>query len=143
MVDALLEGGLLVVLVLLLFVAELRTTAEQAVRVDLALRAVVEAEGIEASDEDLEAEYAQVAERVGQKTEQVRRQFERNEQVPLVRSDIKRRKALDWLLEHVETVDEDGNAIDRTLLKIDDEPTEDTADAADAASVSDSGDEEE
>ena len=62
------------------FVDELRETAAQGVKVDLALRAVAEAEGIEVDDEDLEAEFAAVAERVGQKPEQVRKQFERNEQ---------------------------------------------------------------
>ena len=45
-------------------VSELRETAAQAVKVDLALRAVAEAEAIECSDEDLEAEFAQVAEEI-------------------------------------------------------------------------------
>ena len=54
-----------------------------------------------------------MAERVGQKPEQVRKQFERNEQVPLVRSDIRKRKALEWLLEQVEMVDETGQPVDR------------------------------
>lgn len=103
------------------FVAELRETATQAVRVDLALRAVAEGEGIEADDEDLEAEYATVAERVSQEPEQVRRQFERNEQVPLVRSDVKKRKALEWLLEQVEVVDEHGQPIDRSALEVTDD----------------------
>jgi trigger factor len=106
------------------FVAELRETAVQAVKVDLALRAVAEAEGTEVTDEDLEAEYAAVAERVGQKPEQVRAQFERNEQVPLVRSDIRKRKALEWLLEQVEVVDESGAPVDRAALTIEAEASE-------------------
>ena len=51
-------------------VADLRETATTAVKVDLALRAVAEAEGIECTDEDLEQEYAQVAERLELKAEE-------------------------------------------------------------------------
>jgi trigger factor len=122
------------------FVAELRDTATQAVKVDLALRAVAEAESTEVTDEDLEEEFASIAERVGQEPEQVRKQFERNEQVPLVRSDIRKRKALEWLLEQVEVVDESGNPVDRAALTIEPETSEEadaegdqTEDAADEA----------
>jgi trigger factor len=97
-------------------VAELRETAAQAVRVDLALRAVAEAEAIECTDEDLEMEFAQVAERMNLRAREVRKQFERAQQVPAVRSDIRKRKAFDWLLERVEIVDEDGHTIDRDAL---------------------------
>jgi trigger factor len=109
------------------FVAELRDTATQAVKVDLALRAVAEAEGTEVTDEDLEEEFASIAERVGQKPEQVRKQFERNEQMPLVRSDIRKRKALEWLLEQVEVVDESGAPVDRAALTVEDETADDAA----------------
>jgi trigger factor len=110
------------------FVAELRETSTRGVRVDLALRAVAEAEGIEADDDDLGAEYAAMAERMGEDPEQVRRQFERNEQVPLVRSDVKKRKALEWLLEQVEVVDEQGTPIDRSALEVNDDPPADATD---------------
>ena len=63
------------------FVQELRESAAQGVKVDLALRAVAEAEELDVSDEELEDEYASVAERVGQKPAQVRKQLERNGQV--------------------------------------------------------------
>src|SRR5206468_3217990 len=80
--------------------------------------AVADAEGIECTDEDLETEFVQLAERLREKPERVRREFERNDQVPAVRSDIRKRKALDWLLEHVEIVDEAGEPIDRADLEI-------------------------
>jgi trigger factor len=111
------------------FVAELRETATQAVKVDLALRAVAEAEDTEVTDEDLDEEFAAIAERVGQKPEQVRKQFERNEQVPLVRSDIRKRKALEWLLEQVEVVDEEGKPVDRAALTVEADETEDAPEA--------------
>lgn len=107
------------------FVAELRETAAQGVKVDLALRAVAEAEGIEVSDEDLEAEFEAVAARVGQKVSQVRKQLERNGQVPAVRSDLRTRKALEWLTESVELVDEGGKTIDRAALEVEADPTPD------------------
>jgi len=100
------------------FVAELRESAAEGARVDLALRAVVVAEGLEADDEAIEAEILAVAERVGQKPAQVRKQLERNGQIPAVRSDISKRTALEWLVEHVELVDEAGNTIDRADLEI-------------------------
>jgi trigger factor len=100
------------------FVAELRETATQGVQVDLALRAVMEAEEIDVSDEALEAEYDSIAERVGQKPAQVRKQLERNGQMSAVRSDLRKRKALEWLIERVELVDEDGTTIDRASLDV-------------------------
>ncbi len=106
------------------FVEDLRSTATAAVRVDLALRAVADAEGIEASEEDLDAEYASVAERVDETAEQVRLRFERADQVALVRSDVRKRKALEWLLEQVEVVDEAGEPIDRSLLEVPDDTTD-------------------
>jgi trigger factor len=112
-------------------VAELRDTAAQAVRVDLALRAVADAEAIECTDEDLEAEFAQVAERLNRRAKDIRRDFERAQQVPAVRSDVRKRKAFDWLLERVEIVDEDGHTIDRDALVLEADGDGVSASAAD------------
>ena len=103
-------------------VADLRTAAVQAVKADLALRAVADAEGLEATDTDVEAEIARLAERVGQKAPALRRQLERADQMPAVRSDVRKGKALEWLVEHVEVVDEAGHPVDRALLSPDIEP---------------------
>src|SRR3546814_1443 len=89
------------------FSQELRDTAVLAVKIDLALRAVAEAEGIDCSDDDLDEEIEGVAERVGQSADEVRARFERVGQISAIRSDIKKRKALDWLLERGEVVDPD------------------------------------
>ena len=69
---------------------------------------------------------------MGQKPDQVRKQFERNDQVPLVRSDIRKRKALEWLLEQVEVVDESGAPVDRAALTVEDETAEDADPDTDA-----------
>jgi trigger factor len=113
------------------FIDELKATATQGVKVDLALRAVAVAEEIEVTDDDLEAEFVSVAERVGQKPAKVRAQLEQNGQVPAVRSDLRTRKALEWLIEQVELVDEGGNVIDRDSLVVDTENDEDDEDPQD------------
>ena len=121
------------------FVEELRTTATRAAKFDLALRAVADAEQIEATDEDLEAEFGQVAQQLDLTPEAVRLRFEDADQVSAIRGDIRRRKALDWLVESVEIVDEEGNPLDRTELILPDEDAGDEAEseelATDAASV--------
>lgn len=103
------------------FREELREAAERSVRVDLALRAVATAEDIEVDDDDLDAEIESVAVRVGQPAKKVRQQFERNGQIPLVRSDVRTRKAMDWVLERIEVVDRDGTVLDRAALLADPE----------------------
>jgi trigger factor len=99
------------------FSSELRGTAIAGVKVDLALRAVAEAEGIECTDDDLTDELEGVASRVGESVDTVRERFERVGQLSAIRSDIKKRKALEWLLERTEVVDPDGAPIDRSELE--------------------------
>lgn len=102
-------------------VAEYRSASEQAVKVDLALRAVAENEGFEVTEEDIEKHFVEMARRFGSEApgvEEIRANFERAGQMLAVRSDIKKGKALDWLLERVEIVDEDGNAVDRASLEL-------------------------
>ena len=93
------------------FISDLRTTAERSARVDLALRAIVLAEAIEVLEEDLEEEFASVAARVGQTADVVRDQLTEGGHLPAMRTDVAKRKALDWLTEKVTITDEDGNAI--------------------------------
>jgi trigger factor len=96
---------------------ELREQALSAVKADLALRAVIEAEGITASDEEVDAEIERLAQQVDQKPEKLRKELERGGQIEAVRSDVTRGKALEWLADHAEAVDDDGNVIDRSLLE--------------------------
>lgn len=93
-----------------------RPQAEQAVKADLALRAVAVAEGLDATDDDLEMEYAQMAMQYGQKAKEIRRLYEQNDAVPELTSQIRKSKAMDWLLHHVEMVDHEGGTIDRDLV---------------------------
>lgn len=98
-------------------ISQIREQAVDAVRADLGLRAVVAAEGIDATDEEVDAEVARIAERVGEPVATVRAQLESAEQLPAVRSDLKRVKALQWLVDHAEVVDEEGKPVDRSLLE--------------------------
>jgi trigger factor len=120
------------------FVEELRATSARAAKFDLALRAVADAENMEATDDDLDAEFGQVAQQLDLTPEAVRLRFEEADQMSAIRGDIRRRKALDWLVESVEIVDEEGNALDRAdfiLPDEDDDPAQSEELAADAASV--------
>ena len=97
------------------FVDGLREAAREAVRADLALRAVIAQEEIEATDDELTAEIERVAERFDEKPAQVRKDLERRGVLEAVRSDIARSKALQFLVDHAEVVDADGNPVDLTL----------------------------
>jgi len=98
------------------FIEGLKVQSEKAVKVDLALRAVGVAEGIEVTDQDLNAEYARIGMQVRQKPTEVRKAYEKNDAVTDLIAQIRKTKSLDWLLEHVEVVDEHGNPIDRQLV---------------------------
>ena len=97
--------------------AQLRAQAADAVKADLAIRAVIEAEDISATDDEVDAEIARIAARVEQPVEEVRDQLERGGRLSAVRSDVTRGKALEWLADRAEVVDQEGVAIDRSLLE--------------------------
>ena len=64
----------------------------------------------------MDAEYERLAMQVNQKPNQVRKAYEANDLVPELQAQIRKSKALDWLLHHVEMVDSDGNRIDNELV---------------------------
>jgi trigger factor len=121
----------------------LRDLAVQAVKADLALRALAEAEDIDADEEDLDAEIAALATRVGQKAEKVRKDLERADQIQAVRSDLRKRKAVDWLAERVELVDEEGQPIDRAALTIPEQDADDPDDVVEADLAADDEEDDE
>lgn len=94
----------------------LRDASVRAVKADLGLRAVAGAESLEVDDDELEAEYARIALQVNMKASQVRREYEKQDAVSGLRSELRNRKALDWLLQRVEIVDPDGKMVERSLL---------------------------
>lgn len=116
-------------------IAEWRAAAVPAVKADLALRAVAEAEGIEPREEDVEAELARLAAGYQLPVEEVRAQLERGEQMGTVRSDLTKTKALDWILDHVQITDDQGRSVDRAAL----DPTSPDAASSDAPTEPESG----
>ncbi len=100
------------------FLDELRVGALQSVKVDLALRALVEAEVIEVSDEELDEELTAMGERLEMDAAEVREQLERAGRLPAVRSDRRKAKAMRWLVDNVELVDEEGNPVSRDDLLV-------------------------
>jgi trigger factor len=120
------------------FVEGLRPESEQAVRVDLALRAVAAAEGIGVDDEEIAAEYQRVSVQTGQKAAKVRAAYENAGVDGEIRAQIRKSKALDWLLHHVELVDPDGNPLDRDeVLGHDHDDDEEEDDGLDGPVVAD------
>ncbi|MEA3055556.1 MAG: trigger factor [Actinomycetota bacterium] len=107
---------------------QLREQAVSAVKADLALRAVIDAEGITAADDEVDVEIERLAQQIDQKPDKLRKELERGGQIEAVRSDVTRGKALEWLADHAEVVDDDGNVIDRSLLE---PPTSDETESSD------------
>ncbi len=99
--------------------AAVRTDAHQAVKADLALRALAEAESITLSDEELDDEVATMAERMETTPANLRSQLDTAGRTGAVRSELRKSKALQWLLDNVELFDEEGNPMSRDDLKTD------------------------
>jgi trigger factor len=118
--------------------AELQEEAARAVRADLALRALADAENIEVTDEDLDATVADMADQAGTTGADLRRRLDRAGRLPAVRSDQRKAKALEWLLDNVELVDEEGKPVDRDGLRPD-KVTEATVTSGDGTTPGDRG----
>jgi trigger factor len=99
--------------------AAVRVDAQRAVKADLALRALAEAEELSVDDEELEAEIATMSQRMETSPAELRRQLDTAGRTGAVRSELRKGKALQWLLDHVELFDEEGNPMSRDDLKID------------------------
>ncbi len=128
-------------------VAELRGTAGVSAKMDLALRAVAVAEGLAATDEEINEEMERIAEQVDRTAADVLAQLTEGGQMPSIRSDLEKNKALDWLVERVTLVDENGVEISPADLELpesaadDSSPGDDSADTASATDTSDAAEE--
>lgn len=97
--------------------AQLREESERAVRVDLALRALADAEELEVTEEEMDQSIAEMATMAGTTAEDLRSRLDRAGRLPAVRSDRRKTKALEWLLDHVEIADVNGNPLSRDSFK--------------------------
>jgi trigger factor len=121
------------------FIEGLRPESEQAVRLDLALRAVATAERIEVEDAEIAAEYQRVAVQTGQKEARVRAAYENAGADAEIRAGLRKSKALEWLIHHVDLVDAHGTVLDRDLVLGHDHEDDDDEDDDAVASDSDLG----
>jgi hypothetical protein len=86
---------------------------------DLALRALSDAEDIQVTEEELDETVAEMAQQAGTSAADLRRRLDRAGRLPAVRSDRRKAKALTWLFDHVDLVDEDGKPLSRDDLRVD------------------------
>ncbi len=117
------------------FVESMRPQSRKAVQVDLALRAIVAAENLLATEEEIDREFEMMAARsndaalreaqssVGKKkkirfvtAEQIRETYEVNDALVDLSAEIAKSKALDWLIHRVEYVDPSGAVLDRDTV---------------------------
>jgi trigger factor len=97
----------------------LRQDAIRAVRIDLAMRALVKAEQIEPTSDEVDEELTKTAEAMGLDAEQLRTNLRDSGRVVAFNAEVAKMKASKWLQENVTFVDPNGVEIDRTLLEAD------------------------
>ena len=123
--------------------SDMREGAGVSARLDLALRAIAAAEGLEPDEAELEVEFERVAAQVERTVDDVREEFTTAGQLPAIRADLAKSNALDWLVERTTLVDEDGNAVDAADLVLPAEDEEEAVvEAADAVSEEEPNQEE-
>ncbi len=103
----------------------LRGDAVRAVRVDLAMRALVRAEGLEPNEAEVDDELSKTADAMGSTTETLRRNLRDTGRVVAFTSEVAKMKASRWLSENVTYVDPAGVEIDRALMRADQSDTPD------------------
>ena len=120
---------------------DIRSQAGSSAKLDLALRAIAEAEGLIVADEEVTQQLTEVAQQIGRPLDEVEADFAEAGRLPAVRSDLLKTKALDWVIERANLVDEDGQQVSPDALQL---PTQDetpeTSDGADDGEVPDSAD---
>ena len=97
----------------------LRADALRAVRVDLALRALVKAEDLEPTDDEIDKELETTAASMNVTAELLRTNLRDTGRVITFRAEVAKMKASRWLTDNVTYVDPEGIEIDRALLKTD------------------------
>lgn len=113
------------------FTDEMREAAQEGVKVDLALRAVAVAEGLEVSPEELEDQIAEMIGGGGVSIEAALEQLSAAGQLSGLKADMASQKALEFLIESSEFVDPDGAAIPAELLEAPEDEIDAPSDEAD------------
>jgi len=99
---------------------QFREPAEQAVRVDLALRFVAEQEELVPDDASVSESIAEMATESGQDAAKLEEKLAEFGHTSALRADLAKQAALEWLTEHVELIDDQGTVIQRSELEFPD-----------------------
>ncbi len=97
----------------------LRADAVRAVRIDLAMRALVKSEQLEPSDDEIDDELLKTAMSMGVEADLLRKNLRDTGRVSAFNAEVAKMKASRWLNDNVTFVDPDGVEIDRELLRTD------------------------
>ena len=95
---------------------KLRADAVRGVRVDLALRGIVRAEGLEPSEDEITDELVETANAMEVAAEELHEQLRLGGRWPAFVSEVAKMKASKWLTDNVTFVDPQGVEIDRSVL---------------------------
>ncbi len=96
---------------------QFREPAEQAVRVDLALRYVAEQEDLVPDDASVSETISEMATESGQDAVELEKRLAEFGQLSALRADLAKQRALEWLTDNVELIDDEGAMIDRSELE--------------------------
>ena len=99
--------------------ATLRQDAVRAVRVDLAMRALVAAEHLDATPEEIDEELERTALSMGVAVDILRENLRNSGRVVNFSAEVSKMKASKWLSENVTFVDPEGVEIDHAMLRAD------------------------
>ena len=99
--------------------ATLRQDAVRAVRVDLAMRALVAAEHLDATPEEIDEELERTALSMGVAVDILRENLRNSGRVVNFSAEVSKMKASKWLSENVTYVDPEGVEIDHAMLRAD------------------------
>ena len=99
--------------------ATLRQDAVRAVRVDLAMRALVAAEHLDATPEEIDEELERTALSMGVAADILRENLRNSGRVVNFSAEVSKVKASKWLSENVTFVDPEGVEIDHAMLRAD------------------------
>jgi trigger factor len=117
------------------FESEVRTNAEAAVKTQLVLDAIADAEELGVSDAELTERVITQAQQYGVSPQEFAQQLTQGGNLPALVADVRRSKALATVLERAKVTDASGNDVDLEHLRLPrltDEPDE-AAEAAEAA----------
>ena len=118
------------------FAEDLQEGSKVSARVDLGLRAIAVAEGLEPDEDAIAEELERIAGQLNETPEEIRERLDGNDGLMSLRADLAKRAALEWMVERVAIVDEEtGDAIDRADLEDPAEESDDDATEVDSGSA--------